>query len=250
MAPTNDFLPFCGTDTGSNLLSQSDYVADAQRPVGNQPGVARSKLVNKAARQAAWIAAQFAQFISSRTGDDVLDDQNSGNILATMAKAFLIPSNTYYQGYHLTGNIWSISTSGSYIDPTSSGTTPSLVSRLVSGLTVTTAAGNLPGVTFTPASTTAVYKISANMCIDCSFSGGNTGSSQMTDGTTVIAQGADVEGQSSVGFLGGQVISGIYAPGTVSPVTVKIQLAVSAGTYFIQTFGLGNPIEWTIERIK
>jgi hypothetical protein len=47
---TNEILRFAETDTGTNLLTQSEYAADSQRPIGNQPGVARSKLVNKALR--------------------------------------------------------------------------------------------------------------------------------------------------------------------------------------------------------
>lgn len=85
---TNDFVPFCSTNTGSNLLSQAAYLADAQLPIGNQPGVARSVLVNKALRQATYIASCLAQFISNKTGDDVLDDNTSSEVLTTLGKAF------------------------------------------------------------------------------------------------------------------------------------------------------------------
>jgi hypothetical protein len=88
MVPTNDFLPFCSTDTGSNLLTQVEYAADPQTVIGNQPGVARSKLVNKAVRQATYMAACVAQFLANQSGDNVLDDENEANVLTTMGKTF------------------------------------------------------------------------------------------------------------------------------------------------------------------
>lgn len=88
MPPTNDFLPFCPTTTGTNLLTQGQYAVDADLSIGNQPGVARSKLVNKALRQATYIASCLAQFLSNQTGQDVLDDATSSEILATMTQAF------------------------------------------------------------------------------------------------------------------------------------------------------------------
>lgn len=84
----NDILPFCPNDTGLNLLTQVEYAADGQRDIGNQPGVARSKLVNKAMRQATFIASQFAQFVANKTGTDVLDDGNASALLAKIVSAF------------------------------------------------------------------------------------------------------------------------------------------------------------------
>ena len=49
---TNNFLPFCPTDSGTNLLTQGEYAVIATRTTGNQPGIASSKLNNKAIRQA------------------------------------------------------------------------------------------------------------------------------------------------------------------------------------------------------
>lgn len=92
MVPTNDFVPFCPTDTGSNLLSQGDYLADPQLPIGNQPGVGRSKLVNKAIRQATYIASCLAQFLANQTGDNILDDATQSEVLATMGKVWPGPT--------------------------------------------------------------------------------------------------------------------------------------------------------------
>lgn len=77
---TNEILQFAETDTGTNLLTQAEYLADAQRPIGNQPGVARSKLVNKALRQASLIAAGLAEYIADNQANNVTDALTPQNI--------------------------------------------------------------------------------------------------------------------------------------------------------------------------
>lgn len=103
---TNDFLPFCSVDTGTNLESQADYAADPQLLIGNQPGIARSALVNKAIRQATYIASCLAQFLANTTGDNLLDDATASEVLATMGKTFaprsMVIVNTF-NGYGSTG---------------------------------------------------------------------------------------------------------------------------------------------------
>jgi len=65
---TNDFLPF-GIGAGANVLSQSDYAALVARLSGFQSGVANSAQVNKAIRQAAFVAAMIGQFTADYGGD-------------------------------------------------------------------------------------------------------------------------------------------------------------------------------------
>ena len=77
---TNEILKFAETNTGTNLLTQAEYLADAQRPIGNQPGVARSKLVNKALRQSSLIAAAVAQFIADNQANNVVDTANPADV--------------------------------------------------------------------------------------------------------------------------------------------------------------------------
>jgi len=77
---TNEILQFAETDTGTNLLTQAEYAADSQRPIGNQPGVARSKLVNKALRQASLIAAGLAEYIADNQANNVTDALTPQNI--------------------------------------------------------------------------------------------------------------------------------------------------------------------------
>lgn len=86
--PTNEILPFCPTDTGTNLLTQAEYLATSQRTNGNQPGIASAKLVNKAIRQSAFIAAQFAQYISNVLNQDVLDNADNAAFQAQIVASF------------------------------------------------------------------------------------------------------------------------------------------------------------------
>ncbi len=153
-------------------------------------------------------------------------------------------TGSYAQAYHTQACIWATS-SGSYADPTPSGTAAITV-RQSSGITLTTAGSNLPGVTFTPANASAIYLITAVICL----SGGSATSngSRLTDGTTVIAQGPDLQEAVGVNSTGCVTLSGIFVPGTSSPVTVKVQLS-SNGAAALQYAINGNPIEWTVLRI-
>ncbi|WP_338328818.1 glycine-rich domain-containing protein, partial [Achromobacter xylosoxidans] len=88
----NEILPFA--TSSANVLTQSEYAADAQRTSGNVPGVARSKLVNKAARQAAFVSSAVGQFVADNSGLDVLDDGNIATLAARIKAAVIasIPS--------------------------------------------------------------------------------------------------------------------------------------------------------------
>lgn len=77
---TNEILQFASTNTGTNLLTQAEYLADAQRTTGNQPGIARSKLVNKALRQASLLSAGLAEFIADYQGNNVTDSLTPQNV--------------------------------------------------------------------------------------------------------------------------------------------------------------------------
>lgn len=82
----NEILKF--GETATNILTQAEYDADAQRLIGNQPGIARSKLVNKVLRQCAFISNAFADYLVSRVGGDVLDNGDSATLLAKITAAF------------------------------------------------------------------------------------------------------------------------------------------------------------------
>lgn len=92
---TNEILQFAETNTGTNLLTQAEYAADAQRSTGNQPGVARSKLVNKALRQATLLAAGLAEFIADNQANNVTDSltpQDISDYLTSVIRSFGMPT--------------------------------------------------------------------------------------------------------------------------------------------------------------
>lgn len=102
---TNDILTFAGTST--NILTQAEYAADAQRSSGNVPGVARSKLVNKAARQSAFISSMIGQFIADVGGINVVDD----NDVAGLEADFIAALGAFLTG-KFSGSAQSLTTNG------------------------------------------------------------------------------------------------------------------------------------------
>lgn len=107
MATQNDFLPFCPTNTGTNLLTISAYTSSTSRTSGQVPGVASSALNNTALRQANAITSQFAQYVAERTQTYVEDNAVTAQLLAQIYATFvpLAPvitqltsgSGTFYQ---------------------------------------------------------------------------------------------------------------------------------------------------------
>lgn len=84
---TSNILQFVPNDTGTNLLTDAAYLAASDRSNGNQPGVASSKLNNKALRQASAIAAGVAQYIADRQATNVTDALTPAQIAAMLALA-------------------------------------------------------------------------------------------------------------------------------------------------------------------
>lgn len=83
----NDFKSFA-VGAGANVTSQADWEALAALVTGFQSGKASSAQINKAIRQASFIAAALAQYTSDNTGDDVLDDGDQAAFITKMAAAF------------------------------------------------------------------------------------------------------------------------------------------------------------------
>lgn len=84
---TNNFKAFA-LDPNANVMSQADWEALPALLSGFTAGKASSAQVNKAIRQASFIAAALAQYTSDKTGDDVLDDGDQAAFIAKMAAAF------------------------------------------------------------------------------------------------------------------------------------------------------------------
>jgi hypothetical protein len=176
------------------------------------------------------------------TAGQVVTSNGSGN-----APTFQTPAtNSYYSGY-ASGASWT-STSGSFADMTVSGTN-TMNTRYSNILSVSAAGSNLPGISFTPASASAVYQVTVSFPVynntansDCAF--------QLTDGTTQITT-AIVQQAGSVTGVWWTTMTALYAPGTSSSVTVKLQAATSGGTITnVGYSNLGNKtMEWSLIRI-
>ncbi|BBT72359.1 phage tail protein [Klebsiella sp. WP8-S18-ESBL-06] len=84
---TNNFKPFA-TAANANVTAQADWESLPALLSGFTAGKASSAQINKALRQASFIAAALAQYTSDNTGDDVLDDGDQAAFIAKMAAAF------------------------------------------------------------------------------------------------------------------------------------------------------------------
>jgi hypothetical protein len=73
---TNNFKAFA-LDPNANVMSQADWEALPALLSGFTAGKASSAQVNKAIRQATFIASAVAQFVSDALTQDILDDGNS-----------------------------------------------------------------------------------------------------------------------------------------------------------------------------
>lgn len=82
----NDFKPFA-TGSGANVTSQTDWEALAALSTGFQSGKAASAQVNKAIRQALFIASALAQYTADKSEQDVLDNGDVAGFVAKMQAA-------------------------------------------------------------------------------------------------------------------------------------------------------------------
>lgn len=147
----NEILPFAGTDTGTNLLTQAEYNADSQRPIGNQPGVARSKLVNKVLRQTSLIASAIAQYFANRQSSDITDSLSAATLAGYMLNAI---------GGDTQKNSFNSAIAAGTADAITASYTPA-VAALTDGLSLfvrATAANTSTTPTFTPNSGTVTAK--------------------------------------------------------------------------------------------
>lgn len=84
---TNNFKPFA-TATNANVTAQADWEALPALLSGFMAGKASSAQVNKAIRQASFIAAALAQYTANKSGLDVLDDGDLNGFISKMGTAF------------------------------------------------------------------------------------------------------------------------------------------------------------------
>lgn len=83
----NNFKPFA-LAPNANVTSQADWEALPALLSGFTAGKASSAQVNKAIRQASFIAAALAQYTANKSGLDVLDDRDLNGFISKMGTAF------------------------------------------------------------------------------------------------------------------------------------------------------------------
>lgn len=84
--PVNNFKAFA-TGASANVVSQDDYEALTALVTGFTAGKALSAQVNKALRQATFIAAALAQYVADTKNTDVLDDGDLSTFVTTLTEA-------------------------------------------------------------------------------------------------------------------------------------------------------------------
>lgn len=83
---TNNFKPFA-TGSSANVTTQNDYESLPALATGFQSGKASSAQINKALRQATFVASTLAQAISNILAVDVLDDGNQSKLVSQLISA-------------------------------------------------------------------------------------------------------------------------------------------------------------------
>lgn len=104
MTAVNNFLPFA-TGAGANVETQTNYAADPDLPIGNQPGVASSAFNNKALRQGNFVVSQLAQVISDTLAASTLDDGINANMYSQI-KCALLPVIPIVQTFITGSGTW------------------------------------------------------------------------------------------------------------------------------------------------
>lgn len=85
----NDFKAFA-TDRSANVMSQEEWEALPALLSGFTAGKASSAQVNKVIRQASFIAAALAQFVSDKTQRDVLDNGDLPGFVELLGSGFAV----------------------------------------------------------------------------------------------------------------------------------------------------------------
>lgn len=235
---SNDFLPFCATDTGTNLISQSAYVVSTARPIGNQPGIASSAFNNKALRQATYVASQFAQYIANQANVSVLDNAVPAQLLSQIMGTFqplapvltqlLSGTGTWNSTFYFFCASANATTGATY---TNNGVTYTLAATISSGVVLKATGNGAPtanGGTLTKTSgtgdaTITFYAIRSALYVDVHMVGGGAGGAggsgggsnsggsggdgtNSTFGTTLLVANhgvGGIGGSTGVGGLGG-----------------------------------------------
>lgn len=213
MSNTIDYVPFCPTDTGTNLEEQASYLADPDLAIGNQPGVARLQLVNKALRQATAVASAVANAASNLTNTSVLDNANQTALIAQLTAAFctLAPlttaitatgAGTYNLRYVFFASSCNATVNATY---TNNGVTYTVIATvaagtqvIMSGSSAPTTSGTLTFVSGTGDATITFFAVRAPISLEVQAVGGGGGG----QGNSGATSGASAGGTTT---FGGQI---------------------------------------------
>lgn len=94
----NKFYIFGGEASGGDILTDLDYEADTHRLIGNQLGVARRELVNKALKQSTYMSAALGQMIANITGREINDSMPLSDLSDLLTLAVLGRVDEIYIG--------------------------------------------------------------------------------------------------------------------------------------------------------
>lgn len=236
MSLVNEILAFCPNNTGTNLETQAAYSADSNRTNGNQPGVASSMLVNKAMRQAAYIASQMGEMLKTVNNQSVLDNATPAQLLQQMLAALqrLPPKITAVTAtgsgtYNLPYAFFCASASATVAATYSDGVTTFTVLSTISSGTILYASGGTAPVTGGDAgtltktggtgdTTITYYAVRSPLWLEVEMVGpggggggagttgatdGADGSAATTFGTTLLSAGPGLKGSGGSQSMGG-----------------------------------------------
>jgi hypothetical protein len=156
-------------------------------------------------------------------------------------------TSNYASAYFDTTATWSAS-STSFIDPTNA-TSDTLHALKSNGLSISAAGSSKLGITFTPAASTSVYLITANITLIGTIATSDWLAAKLWDGTTIIAL-ASINTDTVAAYAFPTTLNGIFVPGTASAVTVTIQLAAAGGACVCEdTSGIATPAMFSVIQI-
>lgn len=245
--PTNDYLPFCPTDTGTNLESQATYLAGTDRNTGNQPGIASLELNNKALRQGTFIAGELAQFVSDTTGTDTLDNGVQAQFLSQLKAAlqhfpptytsYLTGSGTHNPTYYFFVASGNATTAATY---TNNSITFTVVTTISAGTLLRATGGGAPSVSGTLTKTSgtgdatiAFYAVRAptSISVDALGGGGGGAGSGTTNGTAATAGASSTFSTRTAGggSFGTRGIGGAGGAASGSGFTTLVAISGGAG---------------------
>ncbi len=201
----NDFKAFA-TDRNANVMSQEEWEALPALISGFTAGKASSAQVNKVIRQASFIAAALAQFVSDKTQRDVLDNGDLPGFVELLGSGFAVE---YLSRKNPFGDIKSDGTVKTALENLDLGDASGYVGRLLK-IQVFTASGT---VTKTPGA--------KKWRIKCLGAGGGSSAAPATGSNEVSV---------SNGGGSGAYAEGIYDVSSITTASVVIGSGGAGGT--------------------